>query len=239
MKHLAVLLAITLLAGCANKGPLLGCVRPEPRAVIQTTATKISTYGLNGQEKKLFEYAISKLEPNVQKSVRAAVLLSQKEYEEHGGGESGAHSHPRSGDICMLRDTDDRWMIMGWWHEAGHAWRWRLPTSADDEWKKIAGKVYANTYDYDLGTMFEYPKDGLLRLHASADHDEDMVIYIESIYAYIYLDINRFCRVGWNDPRYLQKIKFLRKWGGISQGAYEAALTLPIRAGHNIKDRGF
>ncbi len=237
MKELLVTLVVFSFwnCGCANRVYRTSCLRVDPKTTVKTAVKTFQVYGMDERERSIFQSAISQLEPEVQKSVKTAVVLSAiDDYFQHGTGMSPGHCHPKTGDICQKRDYDDPMII--WWHEATHAWRARLPSSANDEWEKIAGPVYVNSYGRDRTTEPDYPKDAILREHGSSNHDEDMAIYMEAIYAYVYLDINKFSGVDWKDKRYIQKIRFLYKWGGISKGTLQAVLTLPIQAGF---DAGF
>ena len=236
MKKAAMIVcAICILAGC-NSGPIRSCPRPEPKSEVRTATKTFRTYGLDEQERWAFQYAMSKMGCDVPTKVKAAIMLSQDEYMAHYEDRSSGHAHTSAGDICALRDWDETWTILVWWHEAAHVWRWHLPTSADDEWRKIAGRVYVNTYDYDITKANDYPKDGVLRLHGSANYSEDMAIYIEAAYAYHYLSVNQFAGADWSDPRYLQKIKFLYKRGGLSKEVFEAISAIPAGIKRNAED---
>ena len=187
----------------------LDYVKSEPKSEVKTLVKTFTTYGMDEQERLIFHFAINTLEPELQKYVQAVTIVSNESYKKHESFKSSGHAHVRPGEICLLRGCDESQTIISWWHEAGHIWRWRLPAIANDEWNEISGKVYANTYYYDKTTAGDYPQNGILRLHGVANHDEDMVIYLASIYAYVHLGINEFAGVDWNAPRYLKKIEFL------------------------------
>lgn len=212
--------------GCAN----LRIPTPSPQNVISLPGSETTVYGLTKDE-PAFEYLAEALS-RVPVPVRNCIVFfsihpdnSKKHFETEP-----AHCHSHAKKICILKNdlrlySDSLECI---WHEIAHAYFASLPTSALDEWKKIAGDVYGRPYDPLMDFFKDFPQKGCLTLYSLTDYGEDLAEFNKAVYAYVYLyKKHRF--VGTNyfrgefekDPRYLQKLKFLLKWGFITQEHYD------------------
>lgn len=159
----------------------------------------------------------------VARAIPQVTISDDVEYFKQAPGETG-HCHTDNGNICFYVH---RLYRGGIFHEAFHSydmWDGKRGRNIHASWTKIAGDVYGKgRYAPDAA----FPQAGLLTLYSEIDESEDRAEWGKAIYCYLGGLAsplkNKFDK---SDPRYLQKLQWLRNHNRISEEMYAKILPL-------------
>ena len=220
-----------VIQGCAA----LRVPQPEPRSILSLPHSEIPVYGVGAKE-PAFEYLKDALSPMPAPVRNSVVLFSIQDGNPSGHFENEpAHCHSHSRKICILKNQFGNYVnaLDCVWHETAHAYFHTPPSSATDEWKEIAGPVYGRPYDPLMDFFKDFAKDGCLTLYSLTEYGEDIAEFTRVSYGYVFLykkhgfsGANDFRGEFKKDDRYIRKLKYLLKWGFITQEMYDVISPL-------------
>lgn len=211
-----LILFALVLVGCASSVVSQKSVASSKPAIFSARPSNATCAieGANDFERQFIFETLSIMPSAVQRSIDKIIVHREKTPE---FGKTIAYCSAESGkrEIHFLRDHLHRANI---WHEATHAFDYKLGMEDDAEWLRVVGDGLWHIEGRN------YPSRGVLNGYSTKNWLEDRATWVEFVYMLRTGARNIFSEIpDIDDVRYRQKLDLLLKQGFIDSAAHEMA----------------